>query len=154
MKNLFLIIALTGATVSQGQVVKASYQDARRANEQKIESLKVAFLTQEIGLTTDEAQRFWPIYNDIKEEQDKLYDEKKKLMYDMGVNFASTSDAEAQVYVDRMFEMEEKLNESHFEARNRKIIKIIGPKRFLILKKSEREFRVKLIKEYRGRSRD
>ena len=30
---------------------------------QRIESMKIAFITQELALTTDEAQQFWPIYN-------------------------------------------------------------------------------------------
>jgi hypothetical protein len=133
-------------------VTRTSYQDERSTSD-KIEALQVAFLTQELELTADEAQKFWPIYNDIKEDRDKLYKGKKRLMYDLAKNFENTSDSEAQGYVDRMFEIEGKLNESNFESRHRKIIKIIGPKRFLTLKKAEREFRVKLIQEYRGRNR-
>ena len=74
-------------------------------------------------------------------------------MYDMARNFDAISDNQAQDYVDRMFEIEADLNESNFESRHRKLIKIIGPKRFLTLKKAEVEFRKKLLKEYRGRSR-
>ena len=37
----------------------------------KMESVKIAFLTTEIGLTPTEAQNFWPIYNSVSEELDK-----------------------------------------------------------------------------------
>ena len=37
----------------------------------KMESVKIAFLTNEIGLTPAEAQSFWPIYNSVSEELDK-----------------------------------------------------------------------------------
>ncbi len=145
MKNILLITLMLISGLSLAQ-------DNRTANE-KIEALEVAFLTQELSLTADEAQKFWPIYNDVKQDREKLYREKKKLMYDMARNFETISDNQAQDYVDRMFEIEADLNESNFESRHRRLIKIIGPKRFLTLKKAEVEFRRKLLKEYRGRSR-
>ncbi|BAO54035.1 hypothetical protein [Nonlabens marinus] len=146
MKNILIIIVVLISGLSLAQ-------DSRTANE-KIEALEVAFLTQELSLTVDEAQKFWPVYTDIKKDREKLYREKKKLMYDMARNFEAISDNQAQEYVDRMFEIEADLNESNFESRHRKLIKIIGPKRFLTLKKAEVEFRRKLLKEYRGRSRN
>lgn len=39
--------------------------------KEKIQSIKIAFLTTEIGLTPAEAQSFWPIYNSVSEELDK-----------------------------------------------------------------------------------
>lgn len=39
--------------------------------KEKIQSVKIAFLTNEIGLTPAEAQSFWPIYNSVNEELDK-----------------------------------------------------------------------------------
>lgn len=39
--------------------------------KEKMESVKIAFLTNEIGLTPTEAQSFWPIYNSVSEELDK-----------------------------------------------------------------------------------
>ena len=39
--------------------------------KEKMESVKIAFLTSEIGLTPTEAQNFWPIYNSVSEELDK-----------------------------------------------------------------------------------
>ena len=69
MKQLLFITALliSGLSIAQG-------------NNDKIDAYRVAFLTQELQLSSDEAQKFWPIYNDIKDDRDKLYEEKKKLM--------------------------------------------------------------------------
>ena len=35
---------------------------------ERIESMKIAFLTSEMDLTPQEAQNFWPVYNKAKEE--------------------------------------------------------------------------------------
>ena len=39
--------------------------------KERMQSVKIAFLTNEIGLTPTEAQSFWPIYNAVNEELDK-----------------------------------------------------------------------------------
>src|SRR3978361_2244622 len=35
---------------------------------EKIQSLKIAFITQKLQLTSDEAEKFWPIYNQYDNE--------------------------------------------------------------------------------------
>lgn len=39
----------------------------------KIEAYKTKFLTQELDLSTEEAQRFWPIYNEYNEKLQALF---------------------------------------------------------------------------------
>lgn len=34
----------------------------------RLEALKIAYLTKKLDLSTEEAQRFWPIYNQYSEE--------------------------------------------------------------------------------------
>ena len=36
--------------------------------QQNIEALKVAFISKELALTPDEAQKFWPVYNQYAKE--------------------------------------------------------------------------------------
>lgn len=46
-------------------------QEGKEDWKEKMMSEKVAFLTMEIGLTVEEAQLFWPVYNQVQEEWDK-----------------------------------------------------------------------------------
>lgn len=39
--------------------------------KEKMQSVKIAFLTNEIGLTPAEAQNFWPIYNSVSDQLDR-----------------------------------------------------------------------------------
>lgn len=43
--------------------------------KQKMQSEKIAFLTSEIGLTPEEAQNFWPVYNEVNKEKDEAMKE-------------------------------------------------------------------------------
>jgi len=42
--------------------------------KEKIMAEKVAFLTKELDLTTEEAQKFWPIYNQCDNEHEVVFD--------------------------------------------------------------------------------
>lgn len=43
--------------------------------KQKMQSEKIGFLTTEIGLTPEEAQNFWPVYNEVNKEKDEAMKE-------------------------------------------------------------------------------
>ncbi len=47
------------------------------AQPPKVQAIFVAYVTKELNLTPDEAQKFWPIYNQYFEELKKARDENK-----------------------------------------------------------------------------
>jgi hypothetical protein len=65
MKKIFLILALSSCAF----FVKAQDDQTTQTpavtdqREQDIEALKVAFLSKQLDLTPEEAQQFWPVYN-------------------------------------------------------------------------------------------
>ena len=54
-----------------GSIIASAQKRDNEDWKQKMQSEKIAFLTMEIGLTPEEAQNFWPIYNQISESLDK-----------------------------------------------------------------------------------
>jgi hypothetical protein len=64
MKKIFLIltmfIGLTAIAVAQ--------DDGHQKDGSRIEAMKIAYLTKKLNLSTDEAQKFWPIYNKYVDE--------------------------------------------------------------------------------------
>lgn len=65
MKNI-----LTAVLLMLFPVFLKAQSNAGRSQE--VESFRVAYLTQKMGLTADEAKIFWPIYNDWQKEQTAL----------------------------------------------------------------------------------
>src|SRR5690606_29094123 len=45
--------------------------------QQEIEALKVAFITKELELSAEEAQKFWPVFNEYAKEKKALIKENK-----------------------------------------------------------------------------
>ena len=51
-------------TFAQEDRVRKSDQE-RRAEREAVQAQKIAFITQETGLTPAEAEKFWPLYNEM-----------------------------------------------------------------------------------------
>ena len=67
----FLLIATLFLTV--GTAVLAQDDDGDKKNPGgRVEALKIAFITQKLNLSTEEAQKFWPIYNKYAAEIRKV----------------------------------------------------------------------------------
>lgn len=47
-------------------------QPKQAENRDKVEALRIAFITEKLSLTPDQAQKFWPIYNQLNDEMKKL----------------------------------------------------------------------------------
>ena len=78
---MIVIAALTGgALYASGQFDPQGPPpgQADRPSREEIESLKVAYMTREIGLTPEESQKFWPLYNQYWEEREQLGEKRRK----------------------------------------------------------------------------
>ena len=65
MKKFYLLLVLVSITT----FVKAQDEAVNTEKKQQgIEALKVAFISRELDLTPDEAQKFWPVYNQYAKE--------------------------------------------------------------------------------------
>ena len=65
MKKICFLLAFIAITV----FAKAQEtQNGSQKKQENIEALKVAFLSKELVLTPDEAQKFWPLYDQYSKE--------------------------------------------------------------------------------------
>jgi len=62
MKKLIIIIIFAGIT----GFARAQEEQPSEKKQQEIEALKIAFISKELELTPEEAQKFWPVYNHIQ----------------------------------------------------------------------------------------
>ncbi len=154
MKNLALLFL--GLFLTTG--ILAQDRDARRAQrDSKIESLKVAFITNQLSLTEEESKNFWPLYNDFQAERKALRKAGKKGKKGKNrPNFAEMSDAELEAMIEERFNIEEK--ELSLKRKYFKKLKTVLPIRKIAkLHQAEREFKKKVLdqmRERRGRGTD
>ena len=70
MKKIITIIAAATAILCFSTSASAHKRCGEDWKE-KMRSEKIAFLTTEIGLTPEEAQAFWPVYNQVEKDKDE-----------------------------------------------------------------------------------
>lgn len=72
MKKFVLLLAASLLSVSLHTVnAQNNGNDFHKMWQERLQSEKIAFLTNEMSLTPKEAQVFWPIYNQAQEEERK-----------------------------------------------------------------------------------
>lgn len=116
----------------------------------RIKTLKVAFITERVGLTSEEAQQFWPIYN---EHEDTLEEIRRKERAELEVNIARAQDLsknESERLLDRLLELQFEKQKVDQEFLS-KLRTVIPAKKVLLLVKAEEDFKRQMIQEFRKR---
>ena len=126
-----------------------------RKKKEQIKALKVAFITNELALTSDEAIKFWPLFNAFEEKQQEIKKQKLKgylKRVDDG-SFDNLSEKEATTILAQMESTEDEL----YQLKKKFISNlkgVISPIKILKLKKAEENFNRKLLQQYRDRKLD
>lgn len=108
---------------------------------EKIEALRVAFITNKLSLTAAESERFWPVYNVYR---NAIADLRHQSNQDMNLEAMSDADAERAIQsaIDRM---ERELN--LFKGLARDLKPILPARKIALLSKVERNFNEELIRK-------
>jgi Spy/CpxP family protein refolding chaperone len=123
-----------------------------RKKKEQIKSLKIAFITSELSLTSEEATKFWPVYNAYEDKQQDIKNQKLKGYLDrMDVDsFDKLSDKETSNMLSQIESSEEEL----YQAKKKYLTSlkgVISPLKILKLKRAEENFNRKLLQQYRNR---
>jgi hypothetical protein len=138
-KLLFILIAITSLSAKGF----AQNTDTKREN---IESLRVAYLTRQVGLNEEEAKKFWPVYNSYREEIQRLKNERRTNALPDNVNYEALSDQETEKMVDNIIVYRQK--ELDVEKKYHEKFKQILPiKKVAKLYKAENGFKRELLKK-------
>ncbi len=152
MKNIKLItltiilssISLIGFSQGKGYQHKAMAID-----DEKIQAEKVAFITEKVNLTVDEAQQFWPVYNEFNDKISTLFNEERLIHRDIRANCEIISEKDLTIKLDRMVELnqEKAMLEDEYHQKYKKILPI---QKVAKLYQADKDFRKHLLHKYKG----
>ena len=135
----FICLGLSFSSIAQ--------ERNRERIKEKVKLEKVAYITQELALTEEEAQKFWPIYNAYKEESGSM-----RASMDIRPR-KDMSDKEAEDMLYAMLDARSK----EIEIQKKYIGKMksaIPAKKIAMLFKVERQFKEKLVSNIKERRKD
>ncbi len=111
----------------------------KKESRERIEAQRVAFITQKLNLTPDEAAKFWPIYNQYKDGIKDMRDDFER------PDLMNITDDEATVVIERHLQQEQKKLELKKTLFTR-LRSIVTPRKILMLHAAEREFNRELLR--------
>lgn len=129
-------------------------QENIKDKKEQIKSLKVAFLTSELDLSSQESEKFWPLYNAYDDKQFELRHEKMKA-FKSKLNddaLSKMNEKDAAILLSQMEANEEEL----FLLRkkfSKSLRTIFSATKILKLKKAEEDFNRKLLQQYGDRGK-
>jgi Spy/CpxP family protein refolding chaperone len=117
-------------------------------NREKINALKIAHITQELDLTSNQAQKFWPIYNAYESKTAEL--RQAEGAANRKTDFKNISETDSKKFIENMLKMEAERTSLQKKFIT-ELYNVISAKKIIILIQAERSFKLKMIEEYKGR---
>lgn len=124
----------------------------KKENRENIEAMKVAFITQKLDLTPQEAQQFWPVYNQFTDRAKELRKKRRQDNREARSNFDELSDKEVEQAI--MTDMSNRQKELDLQREYHEKFKAVLPiKKVAKLYAAEEQFKMVLINKLKDRNR-
>ena len=143
MKKYIYLVAII-ATISLNAMAQKG---------ERLEAMKIGFITERLNLSSDEAKVFWPVYNKFTDDLKKLRQSTKGKISEEMADMPAMTDAEAEKVLNDMVNF--KINEAELIKKYATEFKKILPvKKVVLLFKAENDFKRELLKKLAQRNRD
>jgi len=139
MKYIYSLLILSILSIN------TAYSQNDRTKHERIEAKKIAFISQKLDLSPQEATVFWPVYNQHQKNNKSI-----KEKYNADFKIRDMSEAALEVFIDNTLNKETDL----LDERKKYITelkKVISNKQIVTLYKTEKQFKTRVLKEVRKR---
>ena len=113
-----------------------------------IKTKKIAFMTEQIGLTSQEAEKFWPVYNELEKERYTLMDKKRDLEHMSESPKPGMTEADYRKLATEIAAAHAKEGKL-IEEYNIKLLNVLPAEKVVKLYRAEGKFRASLMHEFR-----
>lgn len=149
MKKILVLFTLSIFLIGQSFAFESCANDQDHNDRwERYRAEKVAFITTNLDLTPEEAQKFWPVYNQMEKERSEAQRMRRELEQKINDTETKLSDKEI-IKLTREFassmEEEGKLSSKY----NEKFLTILPPQKVLKLYQVENDFRMHMFKKFR-----
>lgn len=126
---------------------------AQEGGKERMKAYKTAYITQELDLSSGEAEKFWPVYNKYDKRMfqlkvEKVRREKHRIKELGGPENLSDSDASKTLF--DMLALEQEAAKTK-EEMYKELSKVLPPVKLMTLYVAEMNFNKRLLSEYRKR---
>ncbi len=143
-----IVILLTALVIT---IFGADLKAQNQATKEKIQAARIALITERLGLTPEQAEKFWPLYNEFDQKRRELRQEYTREKAKLDMNTATEEQKKA--LLDFGLQLKERnLNlERNYSDR---MLSIITADQIISLRKAEDDFRKMVLEQVRQRRMD
>jgi hypothetical protein len=116
----------------------------------KIKSLKIAFITERLNLSSEEAAIFWPVYNEHEATLEALRIRERNEVRGRLRNFQNMSDQQIRSLMDDYLDLQNERNRKNV-AFLKGMSDLIGARKTFLLIKAEDDFKKRLLQQIQQR---
>ena len=138
---LLLLLVIAFGTAAQQQDDNDPPQQADPKAQEKINSLRIAYLTDKLGLTPEQAEKFWPIYREFAERRKEIRSELRQAA--KGIDKNNPDPKKQQELVDLSLKVKQRVLDLEKDYSGR-LLKVVTAEQMLRLPNAEAEFRAYL----------
>lgn len=114
---------------------------------EKLQAARIAFITTRIDLKPDQAEKFWPIFNQYNDDREKTMSQ----LSELGRGMESISEEEAKSRIQKRFQYQAELLDKEKSFVN-DASKVLSAKQILMLNNIARDFNRHLYQRSRGKN--
>jgi hypothetical protein len=119
---------------------------AQNTNLEKLNNYKIGFFTKRLNLTTEEAEKFWPVYNEFQGQRNQIQLDKMKLNRNFNKNENSLSDKQLEEIGDKYVDCI--VRESSLAVEFHKKLKtVLSPEKVIMYYQAENQYKLQLLNE-------
>jgi hypothetical protein len=149
MKKLIIAVLMFGLrTFAFAQQDDAEQVQRDPKAMQKIQALRTAYISEKLGLTPEQAEKFWPVYREFTQERGKLREELKNAQKNVNPNNPDPKAEQNLVNLGLEVKQKELNLEKDYSGR---LMKVITAQQVLNLRKAEHEFRELVMQQLQQR---
>ncbi len=128
--------------------IQAQYEPSED-DMKRIENMKIGYITKSLNLTTEEAQKFWPIYNEYNNTQKNI---RKQLHQLRKLKPFEKSESEVKKTLEKTLDLKQQLLDVE-KKYLKKFLEVISAKKVGALYHAEREFKHQMFRELHQRGK-
>jgi len=115
---------------------------------EEIKAMRIAFISEHIGLTVEEAKSFWPVFDEFQAKRKLLHKQSRQVFKTLETNSSTLTDAESEKLCNQY--ITSRTNEAALAADyHQKYLKILPAKKILLLYESESLFKKEMLKKFK-----
>lgn len=127
-----------------------TWVSAQNPNAERLNSYRIAFFTKKLNLSSLEAEKFWPVYNEFQNQKNQLQIEKASMMRLFNMNESTMSDKQITELGDKYCAI--LVQESALAVTfHKKLQEILPPGKALRVYQAENQYRMQLLNELQDR---